>query len=195
MSWSSDGTKWKFVPQTIHMNIRAFAEPALSKYFSQEVSKILKAGYTEPLGHQLYREARFLSHTNLRSSVVIAIAAIEVGIKECIGALVPNSHWLVSNSPSPPVIRILTEYLPKLPAKNKINGKVLAPPKDIIDVLKKGVSIRNDITHKGGPAPKHETMEEIFSAIKETLLLLYFYSGHQWAFEYISKEVRQNLTK
>ncbi len=195
MSWSYDGTSWKIVPQIIHMNVSAFAEPPLPQDASQEVSKIMKEGFTEPLGHELYREAWFLSINNPISSVIVAIAAIEVGIKECIGVLVPNSHWLVSNSPSPPIIRILTEYLPQLPAKNKINGEVLAPPQQIIDILKKGVVIRNDIIHKGGPTPKHHTIEEIFSAVKDTLWLLDFYSGHQWAFEHISREVTEKLKK
>lgn len=195
MAWSYDGTSWKIVPQNIQMNFSGFAEPPIPQDASQEVSKIVKEGFTEPVGHELYREARFLSSNNPRSSVVVAIAAIEVGIKECIGALVPNSQWLVSNIASPPIVRILTEYLPQLPAKNKIKGEVLPPPRQIIDILKKGVSIRNNITHKGGPAPKHHTIEEIFSAVKDTLWLLDFYSGHQWAFKYISREVREKLTK
>lgn len=193
MAWSPDKKTWHPVPPSTQIIFDSFAEPPLTSNAVEEIINFVNDGLTEPLGHQLYREAKEQINENPRSSVLMAISAVEVGIKDCISSIIPGAEWLVGNVPSPPIIRILSEYIPNLPCQHKINGKVLPPPKQLLDVLKKGVTIRNDITHRGNPPPKHETIKEILSAVKDTLWLLDFYSGQAWAYEYITPEMRKRL--
>ncbi|ABI81912.1 hypothetical protein Pcar_3293 [Syntrophotalea carbinolica DSM 2380] len=116
-----------------------------------------------------------------------------MAVKTTIGTLVPNSNWLVENVPSPPVSRLLIEYLPTLPVGNTVGGKVLPPPKTTMEVIKKAVTIRNRIAHIGAKAPSDDTLDEILDAIQDTLWLLDYYCGHAWAYEHISNTTRQEL--
>lgn len=77
------------------------------------------------------------------------MAAAEVGFKQCVGRLVPDAEWLANNVPSPPLHMMLSQYLPLLPSKLKVQGKVLRPPKRIITVLKQGAEARKqNNTHR-----------------------------------------------
>ena len=65
---------------------------------------------------------------------------------------------------------MLRDYLPLLPVKNTIGGRVLPPPQDeILNVLTKGVQLRNKVTHTGAAEPKYETLEEVLLAVRDVL--------------------------
>jgi hypothetical protein len=148
----------------------------------------------EPVGHKLFREAWKNKASDRRSSLLMGIAAAEVGFKHCVTALVPQTDWLVEQVPSPPLVTMLRDYLPLLPAKNTIGGKVLPPPKpEILDVLTKGVNLRNKVTHTGAAEPAYETVEEVLLAVRDVLWLLDFYRGHGWALGYVRPEVREKM--
>ncbi len=121
------------------------------------------------------------------------MSSLEVALKSTIGYLLPDSSWLVENLPTPPLVRMLIEYIPKLPVINTINGKALPPPKVICDLIKKGVTIRNSIAHIGGNPPSDETVDEILGAIRDIIWLLDYYCGHKWAYDFISKDIRAEL--
>ena len=82
---------------------------------------------TSPGVHKGYDYARTANPTR---------AALEA----CVASLVPLAQWLVENVPSPPVERLLNEFLPTLPAKQLINGKVLPPPATHMSTLKKAIT-------------------------------------------------------
>src|SRR5918992_486833 len=48
--------------------------------------------------------------------------------KNFVAELVPDAEWLVEEAPTPPLVSMLKNYLPKLPAKSTIEGGVLPPP-------------------------------------------------------------------
>jgi hypothetical protein len=162
--------------------------------FSEEIARLLQDSNEQPLGHELFREAWQNRRTNPRSSLLLGIAAAEVGLKECIAVLVPGAEWLVQNAPTPPVVNMLTDYLPSLTAKYDFAGKVLPPPKLILDELKKGVKLRNDVTHKGAEPPKPESLENILLAVQDLLWLLDYYCGFVWALEHTRQEIRESLS-
>lgn len=193
--WSSDGKEWHMFPQgaliarlgisshTVHIFERNLAG----------INGLLAAGAAEPLGHRLFREAWGQRAGNPRSALVIGVAALEVRLKELVSSLAPEAEWLVGNVPSPPLVRMLQEYLPLLPVKSKIGGKVLPPPQEIIESLKKGVSLRNQIAHTGGKPLKYDTLEEVLLAVRDVLWLLDYYGGFEWAYEHLRDQTKAQL--
>jgi len=158
-----------------------------------EMERLIKACENEPLGHELFLEAWELRSNNPRSALIIGMSAAEVGLKQCIGKLVPDAGWLANNVPTPPLDKLLSNYLPMLPAKLKIEGRVLKPSKMIRSAIRKGIEARNASVHIGTEPPKLPELKELLLAIRDLLYLLDFYCGFEWALDQIRDEVRQEM--
>lgn len=83
------------VPQAAMGDERAQIEPG----GLAAVADLVTCSQREPVAHELWREAWNLRHANPRSSLVIGVAAAEVGLKQLIAALVPDAASLVENIP------------------------------------------------------------------------------------------------
>ena len=140
----------------------------------------------------MLREAQFIRTSNPRISIVVAISALEVAVKECISKLNPDSNWLVENLPSPEVRRLINEYIPELLSKTN-RKNVLPLPEDLNKSIRKGVSARNKIVHLGHPAPSKESTDKLLSAVQDVIWLMDYCSGHDWAFEYMSKNTIEQI--
>jgi hypothetical protein len=195
LSWSIDGKFWHPAPVNWHVKVSVKGSIQLVDGLVAFVQKIVASDGNEPIYHDLYREAWEQCSMNPRSSLIMGMAALEISVKQCISVLVPDAEWLASNLPTPPIIQILTDYIPQLPVKNKIKGKVLPPPAEILDEIKKGVSIRNKLAHTGEINPNPETVEKILISVHDILFMMDFYSGFDWAFEFISPKTREKLKK
>jgi hypothetical protein len=114
-------------------------------------------------------------------------------VKELVASLVLDAEWLVGNLPSPPLVKMLEEYLPLLPVRCTIGGKALPPPQDALKSLRKGVTLRNQIAHAGGVTLKYETLEEVLLAVRDVLWLLDYYGGMEWAYEHVRDETKAML--
>jgi hypothetical protein len=57
----------------------------------------------------------------------MAIAALEIGVKQLIGTLVPGAEWLALHSPSPPLEQILRDYFPTILADESVGGYAASP--------------------------------------------------------------------
>ena len=167
----------------------------VSSRLHDEMEALMNAGNSEPLGHELFLEAWGLRSENPRSALIIGMSAAEVGFKQCIGKLVPEAEWLANNCPTPPLDRMLSTYLPLLPAKLRIEEHVLKPSGRIRSAIRKGIEARNRTAHVGSESPKAEFLEELLLSIRDLLYLLDFYCGFEWALEYIRDEVRQEMVK
>jgi hypothetical protein len=151
------------------------------------VQALLDVGAVEPLGHHLLREARGVWMTNPRSAVVIAVAAIETGLKRLIAELVPDTRWLLESLQSPDVVKMLRLYLPSLPARLRFNGEVYRPPRYAITTIRKAIEDRNDIAHaRPGESLNGKELLDTLDTIGDTLYLFDYYAGHQWAGTLIS---------
>lgn len=190
--WSIDQKTWRGFADRLYGRISGRSAYRLAPKHKADIEQYVKDGLGEPAGHELLREAYSISGHNPRSSLVIGIAACEIGVKLCISSVIPAATWLVENLPSPPVEKMLREYLPKLPADNRINGQVLPPPARILEIIKKGVLLRNQIIHKGATV-KARSCEEVLGAITDVLWLCDYYSGYEWALNYVSSETRKEL--
>jgi hypothetical protein len=190
--WSIDQKTWRGFAGRITGRISTRSAYRLSGEHKADIEEYVKDGVGEPVSHELLREAYAIANHNPRSGLVIGIAACEIGVKLCIGNLVPDATWLVENVPSPPVERMLREYMPNMPASYRIDGKVLSPPARILAVIKKGVLLRNQIIHKGASVTS-DTCEEVFQAVSDVLWLCDYYSGYAWALNYLSSQTSEEL--
>lgn len=193
LHWSRDGSSWHPMPSDIEAHISAHVSQKVSDRVVEETRNLVTAGLASPLHRDLFREASYQRHSNPRSAVVIGMAAAETGIKWLIGTLVPNAEWLAVNVPSPPLVKILKEYLPALPARCNFEGTVKAPPPSVLETLKKGIDIRNRLAHAGAAPPSTATVDEILDAVHDLLSLLEFYAGTRWALELMRPAIRAEL--
>jgi hypothetical protein len=187
--WSLDKTEWRPLPTSWRFEFSGGSALRIGPKTNAEIEAFVRAGSGEPVSHELFREAWAQRNENPRSALVIGIAACEVAIKLCVSQIVPDAQWLVENLPSPPIVKLLTEYFPKLPIP-KLNGKVVTP--EIVADLKKGVLLRNQIAHTG-EAVSQDTCREILESVRDVLWLCDYYSGHGWALYYVSDETRAGL--
>lgn len=194
LHWSIDGAFWHPVPADFGVRVSILEPLRASEQLRAEVDNIVRSGGGAPLHHDLFREAWKQRDENPRSALVIGMAAAELSVKHCISTLVPDAEWLATNLPTPPLVRMLIEYLPKLPARCKLDGQVKPPPAEVLETLRKGVTIRNQLSHAGTLNPSIEEVEEILRAVHDLLWLIDFYSGSEWALGFLRPETRAGLS-
>jgi hypothetical protein len=186
--FSEDQNVWYRLPHKI--TLRIMAEVVRGPIDSAELESMISSGAQEPLSHALLREAR-ASMTATRgysSALIISIAALEIGTKHLIAELIPDARWLAIHMPAPPIVLILTDLLPTLPARLLANGKAITPPKELIDTIKKGVTARNAAVHAGTMELNGEFVKRVLDAVSDILWIIDFYAGNEWAINYLSSE-------
>lgn len=193
-SWSLDGSTWRPMPTELRaiattIGLRASVTPENWN----EICSIVEAGRSEPLGHELCREAWDHRIHSPRSALIVGIAALEVGFKNFVSERVAETRWLLENLPSPPIHRMLAEYLPQIPTRNTIDGKVLPPPSQLIDIIRKGVNKRNTVAHVGTATVTYDEVNEVLLAVLDVLWMLDYYGGLNWALENMRPEIREKL--
>jgi hypothetical protein len=82
----------------------------------EQIVAYAQSNETLALGHVLLREAYMTRMANPRSALIVAVAALETGVKEYIAARAPAAEWLAFNPSSSPVVALLSDYLTKLQA-------------------------------------------------------------------------------
>lgn len=154
------------------------------------VADLVTSSEREPIAHELWREAWNLRHPNPRSSLVIGVAAAEVGLKQLIATLVPHAKSLVENVPSPPLDTIIRKVLPGLPIRADVAPNRCAP-RHLRTAIAAAVEERNRVVHLG--AIPRSDLRETLLAIREFLYMLDMYSGHPWAEALLTEKTRSAL--
>lgn len=191
--WSIDGSVWRPIFLGVSMRLSAYAPPHVTNQQHNEIMEIVKSGETEPIGQELFREAWLQRSANPRSALILGVAAVEVGIKNLAARLTPDARWLLENDPTPPVVKMLKEYLPELPTRCKLNGKTIAPPKDILNKIDEGIRLRNRLVHVGIATLSYEELESVLLAVRDVLWMLDYYAGFSWTLEKIRPHVREKM--
>ena len=191
MLWSMDGEGWRTTP--VNFVVSDERPTFLTAESYGEVEELLRRGCNEPLGHELFREAWTQIELNPRSALAIGISALETGLKELISELVPDAEWLAKNAPTPPVVNMLREYVPLLPAKAQINGQVLSPPEAVIKAITNGVHRRNRMVHGNLREAEPQEVKKLLLAVRDVLWLCDYYRGLGWALDNLSPEMRAAL--
>lgn len=194
LQFSPDGMNWKRLPTTVSFNL-SFGIPELKpgEDLVSGVHHLWAHQCEEPLAHELLREAADQQFRNRRSSLIMSIAAAEVGLKQLIGTLIPDAKWLANNTPSPPLATMLAEYMPLLPTAFRVNGQIPKVPKVMLDTIKKGVSLRNRIIHSEALVISSKTLLDVLRVTHDCVYLYDCFAGHTWAWERITAESRRHI--
>jgi hypothetical protein len=192
-TWSFDGQIW--LPLPSGGKAYAWSSPYIrtTEEILEEAIVYVKDGKNHPLGHELYLEAWEQRHQNPRSALIVGIAAAETGVKHCISTFVPEAKWLMENTASPDLVKMLSEYLFLLSTTKRVNKQVFASKSILNETLKKGVVMRNQIVHGRTTTIAYETLEEILLAVHDVLWILDYCSGFEWALEHVRPGIRKFL--
>lgn len=193
--WSENGESWYVLPRMITLRLRGTVQRRLRADDAVEVESIIASHAEEPLSHKLLSEARAsASETGSYSSaLVMSMAALEIGAKHLIAELVPTARWLALEVPTPPIVRVIKEYLPTLPEPRLVNGKTITAPPSVLKTLSDAVTARNRAAHAGLDLPKPEFVERVLGAVGDMLWIFDFYAGNLWAINHLSHESKAEL--
>jgi hypothetical protein len=190
-SWSYDAQEWW--PVSAHdspINPLGEGDVVILSSTTGVVQAVLgREGFGEPLGRQLLYEAVDLLEANPRAALVLAIVAAEVGLKDFAGGGAPERTWLLSEVATPPIVKMIREYLPILTDTRTHDGRVM--PKAMTSTLQRGVERRNEIVHRGLDAPDEEDLRELIETVNDFLYALDWLAGHKWAFGRMREETQR----
>jgi len=140
--------------------------------------------------HELLREAEQNAYSNPRSSLVLAVAAIEAGIKAYVADVAPAAEWLAFKAPSPPVAKMIADYLPTLPGS--AGARIGKPSRRIRTLIQDAVEARNNVAHTGTGEWSHEKLDELIDTARDFLYALDYFRGREWAIEHLSEQARSD---
>jgi hypothetical protein len=182
MSWSFDGETWLPMPRNTMLSLHADTRLEMTDGAVAQLQALLDDGEAEPLAHELFREAWSQRENNPRSALLIGVTSLETGVKSYISHCVPDARWLAEEAPSPPVVSIMTDYLPTLqpPGGPGVTGF----DDELVKVLKVAIGLRNKLTHRGEDVST-ERVQLTLRAVRNVLWTLDGARGHSWAETYV----------
>jgi hypothetical protein len=188
--FSLDHERWTLAPTelTIRIGTASVGTP-LNENLRARLVEVVADDRPVPAAHELLFEAQELAWSYERSALVISLAALEVGIKDLVATLVPESLWLVNNLPAPPIERIIRDYLPQLPVRAHLPGTSAITPSDQLrDELRKAVLLRNELVHTGRDRIDAAWLDEWLKLCESLLYAFECYGGRSWAGERVYPE-------
>jgi hypothetical protein len=176
------GSDWQQLPSGIVMvGLPDASFFDLDDSVAPNISLLIDRGTPQPLGHDLLREAWRIHESNPRAAVVVAVAAIDTGVKQFIGNQLPQTEWLLRNLPSPPLHKLLRDLLPTVPSKAREYKAVPALDSSVVRVVREAVEKRNSLVHVGGAEVEREWLAALFRVARRLLYELDYHSGYEWA--------------
>lgn len=186
--WSTEGSAWKPLPGDWSARVRLLSRPRVIGQPRLDVERLATAGPPEPIAHELLREATDNASSNPRSSLVLAVAAIETGIKAYVADVAPDARWLAFETPSPPIVRMISDYLPTLAAPR--GRRIGKPSKGILGLVEGAVKARNAVAHQGHGAWSFDQLDGLLDVARDFLYALDYFRGHDWAIEHLNEQAR-----
>jgi 6-pyruvoyl-tetrahydropterin synthase len=139
----------------------------------------------EPLGHNLIREAESMIFDNPRSAIVMALASLETAVKTFISDADHVAEWFVEEKRVPQMEKLLLHLLPKISPYIPASSNVDMIPKDLRKSIKSAEEARNEIVHRSKRAVSVLDAKEYVEAVRNALWLLDYYSGLDWARDFV----------
>lgn len=177
--WSLDEIDWHWLPTVFEARATVSRVPDVTDAIRDDVQALIEAGTDEPLAHKLWREAWQLRQENPRSALLIAMTALEVGVKNYVGQALPDARWLLQELPAPPTHRLLADYVPTLPPPN--GGSPPAVERETCDAFRHAQDLRNALAHTGHAAMSAGDLQSLLRRIRTTLWSLDAAAGFSWA--------------
>ena len=189
--WSTDRAEWKRLRLRPRVRGTLGTNLHLSDHVRDTVQALADANLREPAGRDIWQVA---ARADPRTAVILAVTAVEVEVKQLISQAVPAATWLVTEAPTPPIVKIIGRYLPTVVSI----PEGLAPPKRLTRKLGDAVQLRNSFVHSGPRESgwlelAEEDAEEIVEVASDLLWLFDIYRGHRWAAEYLSEATKDEL--
>ena len=160
---------------------------------SLALKELWEDGLTEPLGHALLREAAAVASQSPRSSILIMTAALETGVKMHISQFVPGATWLMQEMQSPPVFKMLRDYIPEIHRERHTNMDCWANAQPFISKTQNLIEVRNKVAHTGKIPKKSKSVQEYLALVHDMLCLLDVLEGRDWAKTLASPALRRAL--
>jgi hypothetical protein len=179
-AYSFDGKEWREVPNRPTSISLVFGHPnpkdTTSERVREQIVGLVKQGATESLERQLFREAWLLRCSYPRASLVIGVAAAEIGFRTALGRRGGRKG----------ILGLLKTYWPHPSPVPTVRGVQVKASRVLLDSLTKGIRKRNAVVHNGADAPDQDELREILWNIGQLLWIWDFYSGHIWALEHLT---------
>ena len=192
--FSLNGSDWYHLPSQMAAEVRTQPQLRMEAYDLNDVETFVKSNDDAPLPHELILEAQQLcDDRNYRSSLVMIVTALELSVKRHVSLALPDATWLIAEAPAPPVLRMLTELVPKLPLAEK--GKKLPPlPGNVVQAIKALVNKRNSLVHSPSRIDVTPTyLREVIAVVKDIDWLLAYCQGNEWALGFVRKSTADKL--
>lgn len=188
-SWRARDREWtRPLWMPLQLSARLLPQLALTEGVQSGLRLLADADAIEPAGREIWHVA---AKADSLTSIVLAVTAVEVEVKRLIAEWVPDSEWLLSNLPAPPIVKLIWKYLPTLPGF----APQYAPPTPLRSRLERGVTLRNSSVHTGPPESasgwlspdiQRTEVESILACTSDLLWLFDVQRGHEWALDNLS---------
>jgi len=152
-----------------------------------------KNDIAEPLGHTLVREAAAIALDSPRSAILIMTAALETAVKMHISCIAPDTDWLIEEIPSPPIFKILRDYIPLIHSRRGKELDFWDKVKPFTKKVQKLIELRNKVAHTGKLPENSGSIYDDLKLVSDLLYLLDVLTGHDWAKSHVSHEFRRAL--
>ena len=143
----------------------------------------------EPLGHALLREAASVSNESPRSSILIMTAALETAAKMHISKLAPDTAWLMEETASPPIFKILRDYIPMLHTRRGEDMSYWPLLRPLIVRVQRLIEVRNKVAHTGQIPADADAVYNNLQLVCDFLYILDVLDGMEWAKSRVSSNV------
>lgn len=193
LRWSLDGEHWCSVPtRPVDLPVFGGGDVELGASARELVGRLWQSGeLVEPLARQILLEAVALREENPRAAFILAVVAAELGVKQFAAAQSGSlsEAWLLEEIQSPPLDRLVREYLVRLTDKKTTDGRAVPAP--IATALEQAIKKRNRLIHRGHEPPAEEELAQLLVSINDLLYLLDWFGGNEWAFGHLQVETRK----
>lgn len=163
---------------------------SIENVISPDFLEFFASSESEPIGHELYREARDILSVSKRGALVLGVASVEVRLKELIGEAFPSVNWLITEVQSPPIVKIFKHYIPELFEEYKDSIDKFRETKHMKQI-NKAIELRNNISHRGADADTGWIVVDFIDSAEQFVWFCDFLAGYLWAednFDQITKK-------
>lgn len=150
-----------------------------------------------PIHFETFAEAQSLIDSNPRLALVGLVTSIETATKDCIRRLAPETDWIISELQSPPLKRLVHEYIPQLvdsqldrPMSTMLLS-VVNNNLDLRDRLSSMVEKRNALVHGRSVTIRKNSLEGYFEYCHKLLWAFEEIKGNEYAVDRFIENPRQ----
>jgi hypothetical protein len=195
-AWRRSDHTWESFPGGTGLSLDYVAYLDVQPAAHDELQTLFSSGYGEPVAYELIREAWALRETSPRTSLSIAITALEIGVKQFMAQRVPEDQRArITDEPFDDILTTLKHEVPTLPppAGSLSSASTLAPlPEDLLQLLERRRHQRNRLSHNPKPylratgRPTRTHAIEAVLATRQVLVRLDVANGHLWARQHLA---------